>query len=93
MPILILWIRAFKPFSVFEKYPRSLKLIFIGDSQFPVRNKCMAISIVHVSLSGKTEYVDDDVVVLEGVLLAKIAVILGVPEAACAHVESAISLL
>ena len=45
------------------------------------------------SLSGEPEDVDDDVVVLEGVLLAEITVVLAVPEAAGTHVESTVALL
>ena len=45
------------------------------------------------SLSCESEDVNDDVVVLEGVLLAKIAVVLAVPEATGTHVESAVTLL
>ena len=45
------------------------------------------------SLSGETEDVDDDVVVLEWVLFAEVAVVLGVPEAGGTHVKSAVALL
>ena len=51
------------------------------------------LDLTFVSLSGKPENIDNDVVVLEWVLLAKVSVILRVPEAACAHVETTISLL
>ena len=44
-------------------------------------------------MSGEAEHVNDHVVVLEGILLAKIAVIFAIPEAACAHVETTIALL
>ena len=44
-------------------------------------------------MSSKPKNVDDDVVVFEWVLLAEVSVVLGVPEAACAHVETAIALL
>ena len=45
------------------------------------------------SLSGKAENIDDDIVVFEGILLAEIAIVFAVPEATCAHVESAVALL
>ena len=45
------------------------------------------------SLSGEPKYINNHVVVLEWVLLAEVSVILGVPEAACAHVKSTISFL
>ena len=46
-----------------------------------------------LSLSGKAENIDDDIVVLERILFTEIAVIFAVPEATCAHVESAVALL
>ena len=45
------------------------------------------------SLSCKPKDINNYVVVLEWVLFAKVSIILGVPEAASAHVESAISFL
>ena len=45
------------------------------------------------SLSGEPENVDDDIVVLKGVLFAEVAVVLGVPEAGGAHVKSAVAFL
>ena len=51
------------------------------------------IDLSYLSLSSEPENVDNDVVVLEWILLAKVSVILRVPEAACTHVETAISLL
>ena len=45
------------------------------------------------SLSGEPENVDDDVVVLERVLFAEVAVIFGVPEARSTHMKSAVSFL
>ena len=47
----------------------------------------------YVSLSGETEDIDDNVIVFERILLAKITIIFTVPEATCAHVETAIALL
>ena len=44
-------------------------------------------------MSCETEHIDNYVVVLEWVLLAKVSIILGVPEATSTHVETAISLL
>ena len=44
-------------------------------------------------MSSEPENINNDVVILEWVLLAKVSVILGVPEAACAHMETTISLL
>ena len=46
-----------------------------------------------ISLSGETEDIDDDIVVLEGILLAKIAVIFTVPEATRTHMETTVTLL
>ena len=45
------------------------------------------------SLSGKSEDVDYDVVILEWIFLAEVAVVLGVPEATCRHVETTVSFL
>ena len=45
------------------------------------------------SLSGETEYIDDNVVVFEGIFLTKVAIVFGVPEATCAHMEATITFL
>ena len=52
---------------------------------------CRVISIY--SLSSKTEHVDDDIVVLERILLAEIAIIFAIPKATGRHVEPTITLL
>jgi hypothetical protein len=44
-------------------------------------------------LSGETKHINYHVIVLKGVLLAKIAVVLGVPEAGGTHVEATVALL
>ena len=45
------------------------------------------------SLSGEPENIDDDIVVLEGILFAEVAIIFAVPEATCTHMEAAVTLL
>ena len=46
-----------------------------------------------VSLSCKAKHIDNYVVVLEWILLAKVSIVFGIPEATRAHVETAITLL
>lgn len=45
------------------------------------------------SLSGKTENIDNDIVVFEGIFLTEVTIIFRIPKATCTHVESTISLL
>ena len=46
-----------------------------------------------ISLPRKAEHVDDYIIVLEGVLFAEVTIVLGIPEAARTHVESAVPFL
>ena len=45
------------------------------------------------SLPCEAEYIDDDIIVFEWVLLAEVSVVLRVPEAAGAHVEAGVAAL
>ena len=45
------------------------------------------------SLSSESENIDDDIVVLERILFAEVAIIFAVPEATCTHMEAAVTLL
>ena len=49
--------------------------------------------IITRSLSGKAEYVDDNVVVFKGIFLTEVSIVFGVPEATCTHMESTVTLL
>ena len=51
------------------------------------------IPILLSSLSGKTEYINDDIIILEWIFLTEITIIFAVPEAARTHVKSTITLL
>ena len=50
------------------------------------------ILLVH-SLSSESEYVNNNIVVLEGVFFAEIAIVLAVPETTGAHMKSTVALL
>ena len=66
---------------------------FSNDEIYHIINMILRNACEGWSLSSKTKYIDDNVVVLEWIFLTKVTIVFGVPEATCAHVETTITFL